>query len=231
VKRFQLYDANTRVIYPYEEETKLISPQKLEHLFPLTFDYFLKTREVLDKRDRGSAKGENWYVYIRRQNIALQPLPKIAVPRLVRRLVAAYDADGEFCLDNVDVGGITLRNKSKENYLFCLGLLNSKLLNFYFLKNAAPFRGGFFSANRQYIEQLPIRAINFADAADKARHDNMVKLVERMLDLHKQLAKARTSGDQTSIQRQITATDRQIDRLVYELYDLSEAEIAIIETP
>ena len=31
------------------------------------------------------------------------------------------------------------------------------------------------------------------------------------------------------LQRQIEATDRQIDRLVYELYDLTEEEIAIVE--
>jgi hypothetical protein len=31
------------------------------------------------------------------------------------------------------------------------------------------------------------------------------------------------------IQRQIQATDAQIDRLVYELYGLTEEEIAIVE--
>ena len=80
-----------------------------------------------------------------------------------------------------------------------------------------------------FLKSLPIRAIDFADAADKARHDEMVKLVERMLDLHKRLAQARTAQDTASLQRQITATDKQIDRLVYRLYDLSDAEIALVE--
>jgi len=31
------------------------------------------------------------------------------------------------------------------------------------------------------------------------------------------------------LETQITATDRQIDRLVYQLYNLTEAEIAIVE--
>ena len=84
-------------------------------------------------------------------------------------------------------------------------------------------------SGKQFLIQLPIRTIDFSDEADKARHDNMVKLVERMLELHKQLAKARTSHGQTAIARQITATDRQIDRLVYELYELSDEEIAIVE--
>ncbi len=57
----------------------------------------------------------------------------------------------------------------------------------------------------------------------------MVELVERMLALHKQLAAARTGHDKTMIQRQIDATDKQINRLVYELYDLTDEEIAIVE--
>jgi hypothetical protein len=34
---------------------------------------------------------------------------------------------------------------------------------------------------------------------------------------------------QTLLQRQIEVTDRQIDRLVYELYGLTEEEIEIVE--
>ena len=59
--------------------------------------------------------------------------------------------------------------------------------------------------------------------------DAMAALVERMLTLHQQLAAARTDHDKTILQRQITATDRQIDRLVQELYELTKKEIRIIE--
>jgi hypothetical protein len=54
-------------------------------------------------------------------------------------------------------------------------------------------------------------------------------LVERMLALHKQLAAAATDHEKSVLERQIGATDRQIDRLVYELYDLTEEEIGIVE--
>ena len=57
----------------------------------------------------------------------------------------------------------------------------------------------------------------------------MVALVERMLALHKQAAGARTDQEKAVAQRQIEVTDRQIDRLVYELYGLSEDEIAIVD--
>ena len=57
----------------------------------------------------------------------------------------------------------------------------------------------------------------------------MVQLVETMLKLHKQLAAAKTSHEKTAFQRQIDATDKQIDQLVYELYGLTEEEIRIVE--
>lgn len=47
--------------------------------------------------------------------------------------------------------------------------------------------------------------------------------------LHNQLAVARTAQDKTVIQRQIEATDRRIDRLVYALYGLMEEEIGMVE--
>jgi hypothetical protein len=65
--------------------------------------------------------------------------------------------------------------------------------------------------------------------ADVARHDRMVPLVEQMLALHKQLPQARTPHVQTALERQIEATDHQIDSLIYELYGLTREEIGIVE--
>ena len=57
----------------------------------------------------------------------------------------------------------------------------------------------------------------------------MMALVERMLDLHKKLASEGTPHVVTVLQRQIEATDREIDRLVYELYGLTTEEISVVE--
>jgi hypothetical protein len=50
-----------------------------------------------------------------------------------------------------------------------------------------------------------------------------------MLALHKKQAEARLPQEKEMLQRQIQATDAQIDRLVYELYGLTEEEIRIVE--
>ena len=116
---------------------------------------------------------------------------------------------------------------NSEKYI--LGLLNSLVLTFFYKNAFAVYRGGYLRFFTQYLEQLPIRVVNFADAADKARHDTMVSFIDQMLSLNKQLASAKTAHEKTALQRQIDATDNQIDRLVYELYGLTEEEIRIVE--
>jgi hypothetical protein len=56
----------------------------------------------------------------------------------------------------------------------------------------------------------------------------MFFLIDRVLDCWKQLA-AKGEHERNHLKRQIEATDRQIDALVYELYGLTEEEIRIVE--
>ncbi len=123
--------------------------------------------------------------------------------------------------------GIRWQRNENHSLLYLQGLLDSKLL--YFSHIAVQRRGGYYEYLTEYVEQLPIRTIDFDDPADAARHERMVALVQRMLDLHKRLAAASLPQDKELLQRQIDATDRQIDALVYELYGLTGDEIAIVE--
>ena len=71
-----------------------------------------------------------------------------------------------------------------------------------------------------HLDNFRLRRIDFTDPADSDRHNRMVSLVERMLDLHKRTRGAKTGHAKTNLQRQIDATDVQIEQLVYERYDL-----------
>jgi hypothetical protein len=79
------------------------------------------------------------------------------------------------------------------------------------------------------MEKIPVRVIDHSNKFDKSSHDQIVKLVEQMLELHQRLSSAKTPQEKTALERQIAATDAQIDRLVYDLYGLTEDEIKIVE--
>jgi hypothetical protein len=125
---------------------------------------------------------------------------------------------------------ILLPRDMKYDLRYILGIMNSILIDFaYYLVN--PEKGeALAEIKKHHVEQLPIRVIDFSDSTDKVRHDRMIELVERMLDLNKQLAEAKAPQTKTVLQRQIETINKQIDQLVYKLYDLTDEEIKIVES-
>jgi hypothetical protein len=111
---------------------------------------------------------------------------------------------------------------------YLLGILNSRLGWFLISNYCTEIKSG-YQLIFKYLGRITIRTINSSDPADKARHDRMVALVTQMLDLNKRLQDAHLDHEKTLLQRQIDATDASIDKQVYELYGLTEEEIAVVE--
>jgi hypothetical protein len=79
------------------------------------------------------------------------------------------------------------------------------------------------------LNQVPIRPIDTGKTSEVESHKSIVGLVKLMLDVSNKLTCTKTPQEKTSLERQIAATDAQIDHLVYELYGLTPEEIAIVE--
>jgi hypothetical protein len=58
----------------------------------------------------------------------------------------------------------------------------------------------------------------------KAQHDKLVALVDGMLELQKKYHEGKMDRDKELYERQIKVVDAQIDKLVYDLYGLTEEE-------
>jgi hypothetical protein len=110
--------------------------------------------------------------------------------------------------------------------VFALGILNSKIISWFYVNTSMiAQKDDFPQVHISALLALPIPNYN------GDQKNRIVALVDQMLALHKQLVEAKTPHDKTTLQRQIDATDHQIDQLVYELYGLTEEEIAIVERP
>jgi len=110
-----------------------------------------------------------------------------------------------------------------EALKYLQGILASKLINFWATNYLTD------DMNKTYLEKLPIRTIDFNKSSEKALHDKMVSLVEKMLGLNKKLQKAKIAHEKELLERQIKITDNRIDSLVYKLYGLTEEEIKVVE--
>jgi len=236
IRRYCLADVTKRLIFPYEtrdDKSVLIDPKDYKRRYPLSWAYLEANHGRLAERNKGHM-GHEWYGYVYKKNHTRFGAPKIVVPSLATGSCFAADFDGRYFFVGSGGGGgggygIVLNEDVGFSVLYLLGLLNSKLMSACIRANSTPFRGGYLALNRQYIARLPIRTIDPADSRDKAAHDRMAALVDSMLGLHRQLAAADSAAQKAIIQRQIDATDAEIDRLVYDLYGLTAEEIAVVQ--
>jgi hypothetical protein len=113
---------------------------------------------------------------------------------------------------------------------YLAGLLNSRLIAFVFSKTVGLTGREQSEYSWDDLRALPVYTPDFDDPGDAGRRDRIVSLVTRLLDLKKHLARARTPEERGSLQEKIEASDRKIDRIVYELYGLTPEEIAVVES-
>ncbi|MFH1835833.1 MAG: TaqI-like C-terminal specificity domain-containing protein, partial [Methanobacteriota archaeon] len=176
------------------------------------------------------------YKLLWNQNNWLRYGPWLAEPRnpkkyddekiLIRKIVgetlnATYVPYTSYCNTLLYV----LKTFSDENfsYQYLLGILNSRLIGWYFRKK-------FQISSEDTFPQIMIRDIlQFPIPVNEVLHDSLVSLVSRMLGLHKSLSAAKTPQEKSVLGRQIEATDDEINRLVYKLYGLTGDEVRIVE--
>jgi hypothetical protein len=150
---------------------------------------------------------------------------KIVIARVTKNIQATID------MENYYLGKSSLMTGLKINHYYLLGILNSNLINYYYnLKyENTHMSGGYLRYDIPYLKELPIRTIDFSNRSEKQMHDKLVQLVEQMLENQKYLHEAKNDDDKKLYQNICDSLDKQIDQLVYKLYDLTEEEIIILE--
>ncbi len=205
------------VLFPYEVEgsiAKLISQGQMKKKYPLAWNYLLMNKQSLESREKSAFKDEQWYRFGRSQNLGMWEQPKLLAPYMITDLATYLDKSNAYYFVNVTTGGYGITCDEKfGSYEYICALLNSRVLDFYLKQVSTNFHGGYFAANKQYIEQLPIRTINFSDHSDQQRHREIVTLVGYILFL-------KDNADETESRDQLMVNyfEQIIDALVYELY-------------
>jgi hypothetical protein len=117
--------------------------------------------------------------------------------------------------------------------LWCLlALLNSRLMSWYFVQfNSAARRDDFPKIIIKQTRQLPLPSLDLTNPEHRTASSHLEEHARAITQLHARRSQAKTPAAQTALQRQIDATDRQIDQFVYQLYALTEDEIKIVGEP
>ncbi len=170
-------------------------------------------------------KGDYWWELRACDYLDEFEKPKIIYPDIAKESRMTFDDSGYY------LGNTAYFIPIKDFYL--LGIINSKLIFKYFKRNASVLgdadKGGRLRWFTQDVIRIPIRTINPSNPDDVARHDRIVALVERILDLNTKVGGVREAHARELLMRQIEAIDAGIDKEVYELYGLTGDEIRMVE--
>ncbi|WP_338874932.1 TaqI-like C-terminal specificity domain-containing protein [Spirosoma sp. SC4-14] len=151
-----------------------------------------------------SDKGEYWWELRACDYYNEFEVNKITFPDIGIRVQAIYDELGSYCVNTAYF------IPKDDKYL--LALLNSNTVLHFYINLSTAIRGGYLRFFKQYVEQIPI------PSATNAQKVNAECYVDQILT-----AKAVDPAADTS------ALESEIDKLVYELYGLTDEEIAILE--
>lgn len=160
-----------------------------------------------------------WLMYFSDEKKILAP--KILLRRTSDTIRVSYDDKSHYPQNS-----LFIVTSKKFDLKYLISLLNSKLFDYIYKKKCPQVGKIFAEVKPSIIKELPIKEIN---PNNKQIQDTLVSLVDRMLTLNKELPLAKTPNDKTRIERQLSATDKEIDNLIYELYGLTEEEIKIVE--
>ena len=207
-----------RVIFPYFRDGdgfRLMQESELRKDFPKAYTYL-----------------QEWFGFSAARNLEIHERATIMVPLLADRGLFALiprETRGKLCPMAGGGFSITLGPDVQLRPEYVLALLNSKLL-FWRLRGLSNlFRGGWITCTKQYFGQLPIRSIDLSQQSQRGIHDRIVALVEEMASMDDVSTAARTPHEQEVVRRKLAATDAEIDRLVYDLYGLTNDEIKLVE--
>ena len=153
---------------------------------------------------------------------------KIVIRQIGYYPIASYDTHPYCVTGNV----FTVRSLGNYKLEYLLAILNSKFTQWLWQLLFGDFKAIFPELKGIYLEQYLIRRIDFGDPAEKSAHDEIVKLVEKMLALQKERQSVRPEDEYDrvrNLERQIAEVDAEIDRRVFVLYGLTEEEIKVVE--
>ena len=144
-------------------------------------------------------------------------------------IVAALDTGHYYCFGSTNLILIRKEFENIYNYEIVCALLNSKLINFYYVKNFTNASNLTVNISKTFLEQIPLPKIDLNNQSDKEIHDKLVNLVDNMIEINKKLHSEKNPDVVTMLRRQVEAIDGEIDRLVYGLYQLTEEDIKVVE--
>jgi adenine-specific DNA-methyltransferase len=216
VQRYSYLSTNRYVFFPYEiinGNAEVVSIKDLKTRFPKTYCYVNEHQEIFKARESGKAsKMQHWHTYIYPKN-----LNKFEQPKLSSMEICAnhpnVTLNHEKLYHTTKAYSWVKKEDTKESYEYLLAIANSKLLWWFLKTTGDTLQGDARTFKTNYLNPFPLPA-SVAQDIENDISDLVIKVMEQ-----KKLNEKTDTAELES----------QIDQLIYQLYELTEEEIKIIE--
>ncbi|KAA6319731.1 Type IIS restriction enzyme Eco57I, partial [termite gut metagenome] len=215
VHRYETIKTNRFVIFPYKlsnNEAVLYTEDEIKEQFPFGYVYLKRCEEVLRGREKGRFNVDGqWFQYSRKQGLMAE-IEKLIAPEISKGGNFSYDKNGDF-YSTTTIYGYIKKSDVSENYKCFMAILNSKLFWWFLVNTGTTLANGYFRVKPNYINPFPIPAIS-GDIEQL-----LIELVDKIVEIK-----------QLNQRLDYSAIEKDIDKIVYTLYNLSDVDIAIINS-
>jgi adenine-specific DNA-methyltransferase len=194
--------------------------------FPELRQHLERFRPIMEQR-RETMNGSNrwWHLHWPRDE-AIWNSEKIIAVQMARRPSFAVATSPAYVTFSVNVFVAT--PETREDLRYVTAILNSKVLWKWFI-HAAKRRGVSLEINGGVLQRAPIRRIDFKDKTEQRVHDELATWADEMQRLRREQHSSRSERDKDYFDRKIEKLDAAIDAEVYQLYGLTDSEVAALE--
>ncbi len=175
-------------------------------LYPAVYKHLLQFEEKAKKRDD---QGQNWWNLRSCAYYSEFEKEKVVYPNMTKYLPFIYDNENFYTNQKCFI----LTAKCHLKYL--TGYFNSSISQRWIRNNCPELQGGTRELSKIFFENIPIPPITSSNKDVVAHIEN---IVEKLLSAKKQNPQADTCQ-----------SEREIDQLVYKLYELTPEEIKVVE--
>jgi adenine-specific DNA-methyltransferase len=183
--------------------------------FPGIYQYLSRFKELIIKiRKSNTEKEKEWITLDRPRERFIFESPKIVAPQRSYKNVFGYTEENFYA--SADVYYILEKDKD-YNIKYILALINSKLYYFW-LYYRGKRKGEMLELYRKPLSEIPIKQISLKI------QQNFIDNIDRILDI---TASSNYNPDKPPQDQKIL--EKKIDKMVYELYGLTNEEIKLVE--
>ena len=231
---FDLFDTiigNAQIIFPYiikKDKAEVFSADYFSTKFPLAWSYLSEYKEALVKRNL-QGNEPMWYQFGRSQSLT-------KFHNTEKLIWSILSTESPYTIDKSNLqftgGGngpyYGLINNSDYSLYYFLGILSHPLIENMVKSGASEFRGAYYSHGKQFIENIPIRIIDFDNNSEKDAYNQIIQIVKNLISAKDKYINASYGTNRNVLQRKLDMLQNQLIQIINQLYGISDAEFEIV---